>query len=332
MPSTLKSRIDSLKFELRYFVLTKKVISFLLTRARYVASIWASVFLLVWLSFQIPGLSCSNTKALLVTKMVSLADPLLVGTLFAGTLVIVILQVLISRNVRPVGPFGEKLGQGWITKALDEISSAATHFVAISMLCLFLTGFDSKQIPVLWLALALFLLAVLCFDAAGNDERYSLPKKEEYEATIASPETGQTLGQTVPLVSGSIRFPAPEGYRVWLVRLWPSQRGTYYPVKEVEYPDLEPEAVESDDRSDGSISWVATNVFIGGQAGDKRKLEVWLIGPEGRALIEAWTRGNEQFERVRKVTQHKILFPGVVKRTRDMIQCSTITLDCDGTP
>ena len=78
-----------MKFELRYFVLTKKLTSFLHTRGRYVASIWASVLFLLWLLFQTPWLSGSDTKALLVTKTVSLADSLLVGTLLAGTLVIV---------------------------------------------------------------------------------------------------------------------------------------------------------------------------------------------------------------------------------------------------
>jgi hypothetical protein len=49
-------------------------------------------------------------------------------------------------------------------------------------------------------------------------------------------------------------------------------------------------------------------------------LELWLVGPQGAAVFDAWENGNRRFVELQGSNwDQKFLFPGLVKRTDDMV-------------
>ena len=90
---------------------------------------------------------------------------------------------------------------------------------------------------------------------------------------ISTPRGGEVVPWSVPVV-GSFEH-LPDGFDLWVIttdasgqRYWPQDRVIT--------------------RTDGS--WSARVQGIGGEPGDRRTFGVFLVGPDGRALLELWKR------------------------------------------
>lgn len=143
--------------------------------------------------------------------------------------------------------------------------------------------------------------------------RDDLPKAEEYGIKIYRPSEGEKVG--IVDVRGTIGKQPPQGYTLRVFRIYPAN--SFIDIREARIIDGE---------------WVARECDIGGKAGDKRELGVFLVGPNGEALLEYYAKATDRrkslLEQLLKARlKANIYLPPIEKRTLDMIECARVQVE-----
>ena len=76
-------------------------------------------------------------------------------------------------------------------------------------------------------------------------------------------------------------------------------------------------------------TWQAEQCYIGGKAGDKRYIGVYLVGPGGTALLDYYTKASREHKKLMKQLQDLTdeeakYLPLIEKYTPDMVECARV--------
>ena len=132
--------------------------------------------------------------------------------------------------------------------------------------------------------------------------------------TIATPTQGQTVSGRLT-VRGTILEPLPPDHSLRLLRSHPNS-GAVAPGGHVSIRGQE---------------WEAMDVDLGGEPGDQRGIEAWVVGPNGDALLKLWTESA----RVHNQVNHELKkssgsfgkwLPYIHQPTHDMTRCAKIVV------
>jgi hypothetical protein len=145
----------------------------------------------------------------------------------------------------------------------------------------------------------------------------SVPKKPNPRTLgikILYPKDGDHVG--IVDIGGSIAEELPKGYSLAVFKIFPNSR-TFAPIGEVMIL--------------GDGTWKAERCNIGGNAGDRRIVGVYLVGPEARVLLdyfnEAGARHRTTMNALKAATgQAGDYLPHLTDGTSDLIQCHTVGL------
>ena len=116
-------------------------------------------------------------------------------------------------------------------------------------------------------------------------------------------------------VRGTIAKPLPAGYEICILRGYP--KGGFTPHG---YCVREP----------NKKTWHVAQFDIGGQKGDSRRIEAWVVGPDGRLLLDTWFADQEVHgttnSRLKELgpTERLAWLKPIAKATSDMLQCDLI--------
>ena len=132
--------------------------------------------------------------------------------------------------------------------------------------------------------------------------------------TIIYPEGNAVIsGQTE--VRGTIAKPLPAGYELCILRGYPF--GGFIPHSHCFCdPDKK--------------TWHVQQFDVGGDKGDDRRIEAWLVGPDGRIVLDTWLAAHELLKatnsRVRTLAPDQLLtwLKPITKPTSDMVLCDWI--------
>ena len=158
------------------------------------------------------------------------------------------------------------------------------------------------------------LLTVGAVHRFTNRPKSEIPKADAYGVKIIYPKQNARL-KTVK-IEGTIEKDLPEGYALWILRLYNEKR--FYPLREC--------TVIKDK------TWSAPDCDAGGFAGDYRAFAATLVGPDGMALISFVKEANQRFGPIRKELMDKAnkvvpYLPTVGKYTRDMVICDQVEIE-----
>ncbi|WP_175926809.1 hypothetical protein [Burkholderia cepacia] len=305
---------------IKHYELTKRLVGYLKTRFIVVSILWISICVGA-IGFNLLVQLMSNGAAKLsisYDELRKFADLKLVIAIIVGAAIVGISRGLLAKNLTMNG-VREEWGRGFLLRVTDETSSVLTHFASITVI--YSAFFDhSDVISYGILALAFWFFAVLTFDAEGNVKNYGKPSAGDYDAQITSPSEGQTCGQSIAVISGSLLALPPTEYTLWLVRKFTADTKEFRPVSAIQLPA--PKVFQKE----RLVEWQAIGCYVGGQIGmsppDQRFLELWLVGAEGKAVFEAWQAGNQRFEQVMANLSPRPphLYPGLTCTTSDMIK------------
>jgi hypothetical protein len=167
-------------------------------------------------------------------------------------------------------------------------------------------------------------------DALGLSHPKKLPLdkfREEMLASLATPRdsnrwgisiTTPTKGQTVSrklTVQGTIIEPLPPGHSLRVLRAHPSS-GAVAPSGRVNVRGRE---------------WEALDVDLGGEPGEPRGIEAWVVGSDGDALLRHWEDSakvhfqvNEELKRLSG--SYGKWLPYLHLTTRDMVRCASVVV------
>jgi hypothetical protein len=132
--------------------------------------------------------------------------------------------------------------------------------------------------------------------------------------SIVSPEEGQVVSRKLT-VRGVILEPLPARHSLRILRSHPNSGGLALAGQV--------------NMRDGA--WEALGVDAGGEPGEQRGIEAWVVGPDGDALLEAWDRAAavhfEVNETLKKATgSFGKWLPYIHKTTGDMTRCARVTV------
>lgn len=300
----------------------KKLFGYAKTRFLVVSALWISICAgAIAFNLLLQSISVSTAKPIIeYGELRKFADFKLVIAIVAGALIVGGVRWLIAANLTINGA-KEKWGRAFLQRVIDETSSILTHFASITIVySAFFNRSDFLDYGVL--ALLFWFFAVLTFDAEGNVRNYGNPLPDDYDAQIVSPSEGESCGQLINSVSGTLSSLPPTDYTLWLVRKFTADTREFRPVAAIQFPA--PKALQKEKL----FKWQASGCYVGGLTGisppDQRFLELWLIGDEGKAVFEAWLAGNQRFEQVMSTLNPRPphLYPGLTRTTTDMINIS----------
>jgi len=152
----------------------------------------------------------------------------------------------------------------------------------------------------------------------GRDAQgYSIPNVAHYKAEIHFP-LQNALVAALTDASGTVPK-APPGY------VWRVLRG---------YPGLGGVIPQGNlDVDDATGRWRVVNFDVGGDPGrnDRRSLEIWLVGEDGRALLACWENDHlvhrKAMEQIKAATGRYGEWLGPIKTfTKDMVRCAKVDL------
>ncbi len=199
---------------------------------------------------------------------------------------------------------------------------AAVLIAALSGIYALLTHSSSVTLP--WWLMTLCLVVVAgAFTWLILWFRHKLEKHEQPGRMIKSlgikidyPENNAIItGRTK--VSGTIAKPIPKGYELCILRGYPE--GGFVPDG---YCLCDP------DRK----TWHVEQFDIGGESGNSRRIEAWLVGRDGRLLLDTWLAAlqvhrvtNSRVEKLAPTERLTWLKP-ITKETSDMFRCDWINV------
>ena len=147
-----------------------------------------------------------------------------------------------------------------------------------------------------------------------------LPKAADFDVRIASHSDGSYIDQDGQKFRGTIKRALPDEYALWLVRRWKDDRDRYYPEGQAELRPMRGSTTEHE--------WEVEKVFVGGDPGDSRIIEIWLVGPDGRAMFNAVKKANNKYadlmSHIGKKWEKPWLIEPIQGTTRDMVPCTSI--------
>jgi hypothetical protein len=302
---------------IQYFHFTKILKTYLITRFSRLIFLWAAIFLTAFaVNMAVTKLSPKPCGPVIVpADLEHYAESNLLLILFLGTMVVLMLHRLTMRMVT-LNEAQSDWGESAIDAVMDEISAAATHFACILIWVSIYTAFSFKSTwsreGVFSIAISI-ILAVYTFDAKANYPDFDKPIKEEYEATLQTENTKETIEHESKVsFLGTLYKHPPRGYETWLVRRWEvdgKPMDVFHPVAELKL----------EEKSSVEVAF-ATTATIWGDIGNFRFFEVWIVGPQGKAVFDAWANGNERFSNLREISgKFNHLYPGLTCRTSDMV-------------
>jgi len=158
-------------------------------------------------------------------------------------------------------------------------------------------------------------IAVFLLGVSRSKAQVVLPKAKKYGIKIDHPRDSDVVD--VVDVRGSIGKPLPEGYTLKIFRIYPGP-DSYIPIADARVH------VETG-------KWEAERCDIGGKAGDKRSIGVYLVGPNGTALLHYYEIARRvhrsTMDELRKATGDEGSYlPPIEKRTPDMIECHRVSV------
>jgi hypothetical protein len=157
------------------------------------------------------------------------------------------------------------------------------------------TNADFKWIFVAMSALCIVLAVLAYWRESGSNEQpvasNAKPKinPKTYNVVISKPEFGKKLKPPV-ILTGKMSRKLPQGVQLWLF----SEGGI--PKSKKHYPNREA-TIDPNREREWSIKYKPGHKFEDGQS---RTLQLYLVGPDGQALITAYKNINAKFVNLEK--------------------------------
>jgi len=282
------------------------------TRFLRVLGLWVAIFFAGWsINAAVEVLTESKPADIVkASNFYHFADAKLLIALGLGTMFVLFAHRLLKRTITiDEADWGDDV----VDAVMDEISAAATHYASVLIVA---WGVDNLvHLHFGWsenllLATLSVCIAVYTFDAKANYRMFERPASGEYEAVISAPseDTIYSRGDRA-LFAGSMYKRPPRGYEVWLVRRWEEAAEQFHPVQKLDLRG----------RPSAKVNF-ETWAEVWGAPGGNRYFELWLVGPQGRAVFEAWVKGNARFVSLQGTDwDHRFLYPGLEAKTDDMV-------------
>jgi hypothetical protein len=130
---------------------------------------------------------------------------------------------------------------------------------------------------------------------------------------ILYPESNATIIGKVD-VRGTTAKPLPNGHELRILRGYP--HGGFVPNSQ---------SLHEDDNG-----WLVQQFDIGGSKGEPRTIEAWLVGPDGRLLLDTWLAAHEvhrgTISQVEKLAPREPVtwLKPIKQHTSDMYQCAWV--------
>lgn len=295
-----------------YFQLPKMLRAYFRTRFLRVLALWIAIFFAGW-AINAAVQVLADAKVADTVKAANFphfADAKLLVALGLGVMFVLFAHRLLKRTITiSEADWGDDV----VDAVMDEISAAATHYASVLIVAWGAEGLAHLHFAWtdnLHLALLSIGIAVYTFDAKANYRMFEKPARNEYEAVLSSPVEDATFPRDgLAHFAGSIYKGPPRGYDVWLVRRWEEDSEEFHPVRKLELRGLPNANVRFE-------TWET----IHGKAGNNRYFELWLVGPQGRAVFEAWVNGNARFVSLQGDDwDPRFTYPGLAAKTDDMV-------------
>ena len=301
---------DTNQLNIIWSVIWAKACHWIRKRAFYISSIWAvlgvlsGVYVKTW----------QNTaQAELLERLQGFADPKLVAVLFLGALVIL---GVIGWIGTVLSSYPDKLRR-WGSGVSDEVSDAATHFVAISLVIVLWHGMLGAlpSWSSLWVPLGMLVPSILFYPIersssepnisellvrpeAESSTSLAIPTAEEiasYGVAFSEPAEGAKVPEEITIHGTAIKAPSPE-YELWLVRRWESHPYRFYPVGKMELH-------RTNDKQ--SFEWHQEKCYVGAEPGKEqgRIFEIWRLGPESQRLFAVWLQWESRYLALREASK-----------------------------
>jgi hypothetical protein len=169
------------------------------------------------------------------------------------------------------------------------------------------------------LGVALIISAVILYVLEGRRKHEApaaaVPSLSLYKAEIHSPTQNTIVGPRID-AHGTVSK-APPGYAWRVLRGYP--KGGVVPNGHIDI--------------DGTGKWQVLGFEVGGESGknDRRSLELWLVGENGRALLECWKNDHTihtvAMNDIRRLTgKYGTWLDPIKTMTTDMVRCAKVDL------
>ena len=133
-----------------------------------------------------------------------------------------------------------------------------------------------------------------------------------YGISITFPTQNALVRKTK--VTGTIRKHPPNGYALWILRIYPS--GEYVPLRKV-------------DLHKGQKDWNALDCDVGVPSGESRRIGAYLLGPSSQVMFDYWRDATDRHNRL--IDELKVpidrkdrWLPAFKEFAEDMIRCDTV--------
>jgi hypothetical protein len=312
------SRQKQVFYRLRYVQFAKIIKAYFVTRFLRLIILWAAVLLAgVGISRAVTTLSPLPCGPLITPEAVQhYAEGSLLIVLLLGTIVVLLAHRLITRMLK-INDSAARRGESMIDAVMDEISAASSHYACISIWVSFAIAISGHAVWAPLAVLSIFVsivLSIYTFDAKANCPNFEKPIKKEYEVTLQTENSRETVFfEEAVTFNGSMYKTPPDDYETWLVRRW-EENGqpaeTFHPVTQLKLME----------DTSANVTFT-TNQIVWGRVDDARYFEVWVVGTQGKAVFDAWSNGNTRFVNLREISgKFDHLYPGLTRRTSDMIK------------
>lgn len=159
-----------------------------------------------------------------------------------------------------------------------------------------------------------FMLVAGSFWRRPADSRLSEASIKRLGVSVVHPQPNERIGGKVSVTVKSSK-PIPAGYELHVLRGYPSSGGV----------------VPNARTANGSepLTWVAHDFDIAGKSGERRTIEVWLVGKGGAALLENWKACHEAVRENRKLinevdARNFVWLPPIRRLAPDMHPCCSV--------
>jgi hypothetical protein len=194
-------------------------------------------------------------------------------------------------------------------------SSADRTYIVLTMLGLVLLLIIIVSLLAYHRPEALAGLRPTTTQGSASTSAVAMPDARSHTVSITAP-IKDTFVTTVN-VEGTIDKELPEGYTLWVFRIYPND--DFVPLRKAKI-DIR------------TRIWRALSCDIGGKSGDKREFAAYIVGPSGAAFIEyyfAASRAHKQVrdQLVRLTPNEDIPWPPVIRNgTTDMVDCARVSV------
>ena len=146
--------------------------------------------------------------------------------------------------------------------------------------------------------------------------KHGVPSIKDLNVQIIHPENGDEVTERVDVRGTFAKGALPKGYSIRVLRGYTD--GGFQPSAET--------AVDSENGT-----WQALDHQVGGDPGDRRLIQVWLIGEGGAAMLACWAEAaavhwelQKEFKKQLHYYAHWLWLNPIKVQTRDMILCKSI--------